>query len=610
MQVSEIYPKIKAVLGSCTPDLVFDYISDAVDALKNKGQWDPTQAYIDIQGDPNSNFLILPDIVEAPLRLNINKKPAFSKSKFYEFAQNSDGTVLGDTLGWTWDDRGEVPYSAFPIATTFQVRASLAGAVRVYGLDAANQNVFDSAGVEGYEPTTSLAGPVFSKITAVHKNSTQTRVSLYAGAQEIASYDPREYNPLYRVIKLSKSSAAIRMLFRRKTYRVQSLDDWIPLNSRLAITLMTQAVILWNKGQQPEVAAVYEAKAEALCKEEQEARNAFTAISDSSEINTIRNQTYLTADAIIVGDIYDDASDIFGAVSKEKVFDRVSDAIDLLSSKCNWDGMTGTLDICCANDCEYTLPDFVETVLKVNFGGLPTLGQNKWFEFHLNGPGSCSNMLGYGQWTWGDKGSYPTFKDIKRPSQLVVSLSDASDNNIQIRVKGWNEKGERVYTDGQDGYVPPAVYGVPMPDVNCPRFSRIESIRAESEPIGYLKVSALDVGTPEGTLLTILEPGQVQTNFRRIRVPGRIQTIRVLFRKKTRRVRSYNDLIPLSSKMAIIMAMKAVNAYKKDDVESGMAFEQTATRILEEEQNSRNPQADFPIEIEPYTSPGSQINMR
>lgn len=607
MLVKEIYNSVVQVLGKCSEDQVFEYLSDAIEALANKGQWDPLQSYLDIQA--SGNFLILPEIVEAPIRININKQPSFSRGKLFEFRQNTDGTLLGDELGFSWADRGEVPYMVEP-AGNFQVRST--GGIRVYGLDINNKEVYDNAGNQGYEPTANFDGPIFKQITAVSKIETNGYAQLWAGTTGtgtlIGLYEPRAYDPLFRVIKLSKSASAVRMLFRRRTYRVTSQEDWIPLNSRLAIVLMVHAISLWRKGQEADVAANYEAKALQLLQEEQDSRNVFSAVSDQSEVITVRNQTYVDTDCITVGDIYDQASEIFGAIGRQKLFDRISDSIDLMASKCNWDGLTAVLDINPACECEYTLPNFVETVLKVNYNGVPALGQGKWFQFHMNGNGSCHWWAS--QWTWRDKGEFATFKDIKTPAYIVVDLDSAEDNNIQIRIKGWDDKGQRIFVDGEDGFVPPAIYGHTFPDTSLPKVSRIDSIVAQSDPKGYIRVLAVDAGRQDGTLLSVLEPFQRQTNFRRIYIPGSGNcTSQVLFRKKTRRISSLTDIIPLVSKIALVMAMKAYKAFLDNDIENGNGFEATAVRLLEEEQAMRNP-FDFPIEFDMTTAPGSVYNMR
>ena len=616
MVVSDIYQEVKAIIGDCREEFVFELLSDSIEALANKGMWDPLVAYADFT--TTGNLVTLPDWVEAPLRVNINKNPSFAKDRLFEFKQNTDGSILGDELGWSWADRGEVPVQVVP-TTPAQIRATAANSVRVFGIDSDNKEVFDASGNLGYLATTSLAGPVFKEITAVKKEKTTGFVDLYSGTTLIASYEPREYSPLFRQIKLSKATQAVRMLFRRRTYRVASQTDWIPLNSGLAIKLMVQAVLRWRKGQELDVADGFQKQAQALLEEEQASRNAFIEIAGATEVLTDTNRTYLTRDAVIVGDIYDQASEIFGPISRQKLFDRITDSIELLTNKSNWDGLTGFLDICsvdwykpagcsftCKESNEFTLPEFVDTVLKVNIGDIPSLPQNKWFEFHLNGPGSC-NILG--DWTWRDRGDYPTFRDINQASQIVAELDSAADNNTEIRIYGYDDQGRILMQDGKEGIVIPAIYGVPLPDPALPLVSRITRI-TKPETSGYVKVIALDPTSTDGVMLANMDPWMTEPRYRRIAIGVTTQTVRILFRKKTRRVQSMLDLIPLYSKMAIVMSMKAVKAYQDGQFDVAANAEAIALRLLEEEQNARNPQIDFPIEVDMTTAPGSIWNYR
>jgi hypothetical protein len=107
-----------------------------------------------------------------------------------------------------------------------------------------------------------------------------------------------------------------------------------------------------------------------------------------------------------------------------------------------------------------------------------------------------------------------------------------------------------------------------------------------------------------------MDPKMTEPRYRRIQVNQTSESIRILFRKKTRRVSSMTDLIPLYSKMAVVMAMQAVKLYQTSEFDKAQAAEATALRLLEEEQNARNPQIDYPIEVDWTTAPGSVINFR
>lgn len=616
MVVSDIYPEVKSIVGACTDDFVYELLSDAIEALANKGMWDPMMAYADFT--TSGHTVTLPDWVESPLRVNINKNPSFSRDRLFEFKQNTDGTVLGEELGWSWSDKGEVPVQVVP-STPAQLRCSLSNAVRAYGKDSSGNEIYDSSGNQGYLVTTSLAGPVFKEITGIKKEKTATYANLFSGTTQIATYEPREYTPLFRQIRISKPTQAVRMLFRRRTYRISSQHDWIPLNSALAIKLMVQAVLRWRKGQEVDVADAFQKQATALLQEEQQSRNAFVELSSATEVLTDTNRSYFTRDCVIVGDIYDQAGEIFGPIGRSKLFDRITDSIELLTNKSNWDGITATLDVCsvdwvkpagCSYQCrasnQFTLPDFVETVLKVNAGEIPTLPQSKWFEFHLNGPGGAPNQYSY---SWTDRGDFPTFRDLSQPSQLVATLDSSADDNAQIRVYGYDSEGRILSENGVEGIVIPAIFGSPLPGPSLPLVSRITRI-VKPETHGYVGVTALDPNSTDGVLLAFMDPQMTEPRYRRILVNQTSKSIRCLIRKKTRKVSSMTDLIPLYSKMALVMSMQAVKAYQSGDFNKAQAAEETALRLLEEEQNIRNPQIDYPIEVDMTTAPGSVFNFR
>jgi uncharacterized membrane protein len=612
MIVADIYPAARQIFGNCAQATVFEWLSDAIESLANKGNWDPITCYLDIQVS-NGNFLVLPDFVEVPLKVNINKKPSFARGRLFEFRQNTDGSVLGDELGFAWADRGEQPYQVTP-PESFQVKADQENAIRVYGLDTENKEIFDSSGIPGYLATTNLAGPTFSRILSVKKLATTTYASLYANDILIAQYEPKYYTPLFRVMHISQQAAAVRMLVRRKNYRVQSLEDFIPLHSHLAIKLMCNAVFLWRMGQQPDVADNYVTQAVKLLTEEQNSRNSHSSISDQTEVITCRNQTYQTRECIVVGDLYDQACEIFGGIGRQKIFDRITDAIELMANKSNWDGLTGYLDICGVADdqtrtygyCDFTLPDWVETVLKVNNAGWPTYGQNKWFEFHQNGMGSCRGYLG---WTWQDRGDFPTFRDIQQPSRLVVALDTAFDNNVQIRIYGYDEKGRWITQDGKDGFLIPAVFGYALPDPSLPLVSKITRV-VKTETNGFVRVSALDESSSEGKLIALMRPDEVEPSYRRIRVSYMTNWIRALVRKKTYRIRNITDVIPLYSKLCMVAAMKAIAALNAGDAQTFSLQQELALTLLNEEQEMRNPLIDAPQEFDYISSPGSVYNMR
>jgi hypothetical protein len=613
MIVADIFERAKGILGACTTEEVFEYISDAIEVLSHKGEFDPLSAYIDIP-TTNGNEVALPDFVEDIIKVNINRKPAFARGRLFEFRQNTDGTVLGDELGYTWADRGDRPVQVEPPTALFQLQVSEAGSMRVYGLDQNNQPIYTN-GEEGYEPTINPGvGPYFAKITAVKKFKTTNYVTLWSVANSVgtslANYEPRDYEPAFRVIKVSKTAQAVRLLVRRKTYAVNSMNDWIPLDSRIAITYMVKSLYLGRRtGGDPKEAIHFEKEATKYLQEAQSSRTVHSRVSDETELVTVRNQTYETSDMISVGDIYDQASEIFGPVGREKLLDRISDSVSMLANESNWDGLTAWMDISRAEilergGCTFTLPPWVETPLKVNIGGCPATGHNKWFQFHRNGPGQHGSMC---SWNWEDGGDHPTVREVTKPAAFVAQIDTALDDNVQVRIYGYDENGEEVMHDGQKGIVIPAIYGSFLPDPALPKIKTVTRIEKERS-IGYVRVFAFEDGSDE-KLVAQLRPEEVNASYRRIRVDYMAETIRVLVRKKTYRVSSLVDVIPLCDRNAMIAAMRSKAALDKGDLQTFQLSRQAAISLLEAEQETRNPPIAPSIEIDPTMAPGSIIRI-
>src|SRR5215472_15359189 len=107
--VSEVIQQVGRVLGNCDSNYTYDVLTRAVELLANKPTrtnvlWDPLLIYIDIP-IVQSYYICLPSVVLKPIKVNINKQPAFTRNQFYEFSMNGPGSNDPES-GWQWQDRG------------------------------------------------------------------------------------------------------------------------------------------------------------------------------------------------------------------------------------------------------------------------------------------------------------------------------------------------------------------------------------------------------------------------------------------------------------------------------------------------------------------------
>ena len=85
--VSEILSQIGRVLGNCDQSYVFDILTDAIVLLSNKPTktgvlWDSLLCYVDLP-IVNGYYICLPPQILKPIKININRQPAFTRNQFY-----------------------------------------------------------------------------------------------------------------------------------------------------------------------------------------------------------------------------------------------------------------------------------------------------------------------------------------------------------------------------------------------------------------------------------------------------------------------------------------------------------------------------------------------
>lgn len=151
---------------------------------------------------------------------------------------------------------------------------------------------------------------------------------------------------------------------------------------------------------------------------------------------------------MLVSEILPDVRETIGRCSDELALRRLSEAVQLLSQKGNWELLVGYIDICSGADGKtITLPSEIETPLAVNVGGQPQIFRNRWYEFHFNGAGSFKET----HWNWDDKGFSPVVMDVIHPSTVIGIAELKVDESIFLRVYGRDQYGRTIRSQDPDG---------------------------------------------------------------------------------------------------------------------------------------------------------------
>jgi hypothetical protein len=294
---------------------------------------------------------------------------------------------------------------------------------------------------------------------------------------------------------------------------------------------------------------------------------------------------------MFVSDIIDDlkSSDVLGTCELVTCFRRLSDAVKLITNQGILDPQIGEMDLCVCDGC-VTLPSEIDQVLAVNSAGMPTLIRDQWFQYHINGTGSQA----YTPFNYTDvvSNNVPTFRDPSAPVALVAQIESAVDSNKKLRVFGWDVDGKRIYTEGsdgtlQDGFLVPTVYGFSQPNPAAPLVARIDRVHKDITN-GFVRLLAVNEDGSPHTLIGYYRPEESVPAYVRLQTSAR-NWLRIKYRRRDVEVRSVNDWINIENREAIIMAVKAVNSRRKNNLDLARAQESEAIRLINNEAEAKRP---------------------
>ncbi len=615
---SDVLTQVGRVLGNCDQDYVFDVLTRAVELLANKPTktnvvWDPLICYVDLP-IVERYYVCLPPHVLKPIKINLNREPAFTRNQFFEFSMNGPGSNDPES-GWSWQDRGWKPLQKpWPTggAQFIMTSSDSADDQTLVKLNLINQDQ-STTWVDAFIGT---AGPKCWGILEVSKPVTKGTISLYANnfiieTALVAHWAPNVLYPQFEWIKLSQSGVACKILARRRTYKITLPTDVIPLSNRQAIITACIAIkaydtINWDDG------ATAEQNALRFLEEDQGARNLFQRVSNIAETSPTLNLTINTRDSIIVADLYDFACEVFGPIGQRQIFDRMTEAIELLANLSNWDPLIGYVDINTFDSFYVTLPQYVDQILAINVNHSIGSFRNQWHEFHMNGLGQDNDQadaVGSNRpcGGWEEVGEMPCAFPLAAPSYLVAAPLSAVDNGTEFRVWGIDVNDLPVY--GPDRNL-----GIPITcqqnsfDISTQTlpFKRIDRIVIGS-PQSFLQLYATD-GTQYLQNLGTFWPNIAEPKFRIIRIGQKAVTVRLRYKKRLVKITSLTDPVHMRSRSAMMNALRAIQTSTTDPQGGGLLLE-AAKQLLQREWRSTHPQEQMGMQVDSSTWGASFVTM-
>jgi hypothetical protein len=322
-----------------------------------------------------------------------------------------------------------------------------------------------------------------------------------------------------------------------------------------------------------------------------------------------------TRDAIIVADIYDFACDVFGPIGQQKVFDRITEAIELLSNLGPaWDPLIGYVDIQTFDSFYVTLPYYVDQVLAINVNKSTGTFRNQWFEFHMNGLGQdndYADQVGSNRpcGGWEEVGEFPCAFPLFSPGYLVAQPVSAGDNSTAIRIFGIDQNDLPIMSagDGRPGArISCEQAGYDISDQTYP-YKRIDRVVIEGSAQSFIMLYATD-GTQLLQNLGTFWPGVCEPRFRVIRIGQKAVTIRLRYKKRWLKISSLTDPIHMRSRSAMFNALRSIQTATTDPM-SAQQLMMAAKQQLNQEWRATHPQEGLDLQFDPSVWGGSMITM-
>jgi hypothetical protein len=253
----------------------------------------------------------------------------------------------------------------------------------------------------------------------------------------------------------------------------------------------------------------------------------------------------------------------------------MSDAITLLANKQpqtgpTWQPLLIYVNLPVTQGYYVTLPAQVETALRVNINKIPAFPRAQLYEFTMNGPGSDDKEIG---WSWQERGDTPLQASIPFPSQLALKCDLTQDAGAELQLLvTLNDQTEQWVTMG---CATTLLAGGP---------DNVIDVMMVSKPV---TIGPVRLYTAAGAALAVYQPSDTAPTFQRIKLSQKAASVRILAKRKSAAVQVSTDVIPLNSKMAIVLMCKAIKNYKEDHYQEGATAEVQAVHFLEEDQTSR-----------------------
>lgn len=264
----------------------------------------------------------------------------------------------------------------------------------------------------------------------------------------------------------------------------------------------------------------------------------------------------------------------------------------------------------------FTIPNELETILKVKIDGKSAQVWDKFYEFYntsdLDGCVSAFNAVHE------EPNHYPTVYDIPAGGARVgvYATADEDPSKTYVLVKGKDPSGREVFTNhcgtqisGEILYLQKGI--VKYSEVT---FGRITSIE-KTDTVGY--VTLLWVKPDLGTrgFLADYTPLENKPSYRRFKLTTECNTsgsvlVSVLGKIRLKERYSDTDVLPFDNLNTLLLAAQTVNSFRNKDVQVAQLSDAAMQEFISREAMHKKVTVSQPIEINFVTSGGAIRTLR
>jgi hypothetical protein len=285
-----------------------------------------------------------------------------------------------------------------------------------------------------------------------------------------------------------------------------------------------------------------------------------------------------------------------------KVKDRINEAEMILLQECKSIDLRRITRFYVDAGKTLPMPEMVESVLAVNFNGVPGRVRGMGYEFLDSGPGPETNHLGRvtGEDLRDVGDHYPTFYPVGYNPRRIIALSDNdADFGLKIRIRGWDSFNMEINPSGpgeqlriglwQNGVVG-TIDHTTLP-MTANDFQEITSI-VKPVTAGYVSLYSYDTSENELGFLSRYAPHETQPGYRRYEILSKACTgdcyINAMVQLRHVPLRNDSDPLTIQNLMALRYMCQSLHEQSQGNMKAGMSYQSMAIRSVTKQSESKS----------------------